>query len=1479
MKKRLLPVALLLGTFAANAQVGIGTATPNKSAELLIQSSNRGLLIPNVALTNSNDTKTITNGNVQSLLVYATTKQGDITPGYYYWDGAKWARLTADKDIPQIVVNEFANILKMDGNKVENLIKGLFKETTTNIIKEKAGKYIYTNEKNEVQNIDIVGDFTEILKGDVYPVFDTVLKQFIDKAETVTSLLYNGNTRTLSYKDENNAVNNIDIAQILKDHTTNTIALNGTTLVSTVNGVEGNTDLTGKISNGMLQAGSVTNDKLSAGKGDDNRVAVADKDGNVTYKTQKEIVEGNTSNELKLEGNSLTSTVNGKTSTVVLTDANVVSSKGIKGTGITVGGGDNSTLKDVTLSVTPGTAGQVMVTSPDGKGTSWVNQGDIVKNNTTNEFTSAGNSMTSNVNGVSKSADIINSIENSLDKDNKLVTTVNGKAGDGLDLTPAIQAGQLKTTVSAKDEKVTVVGTTIDKTTNYVVDVVEAKLDLGKMGGQVGTTQIADGAVITEKIKAGKDGEVLVTITGTDGKTVTKWVSKTDATSNTLEAKGDKLVSTVNGQEGELKLEGDVILKDGKTVVSKLQGNDLTTANVKEGEVLAFEGGKWINKVPTVNTDNVTNGKALSSGSITVVGGEAALLKATQVEVTGGKNAGDVLVTTNTPLKGADGKDIIGIDGKPVYATEWQPAGNLGNTVTAGNGLTKVGNEIKLGGALTEPTTIVSGKGTELAIKGLDEVKTNPTDNNIVLTDPVTGELKQTSAKNLLEDTISKGGTTDELQAKGLKGDGITVTAGTVAGKDVAVANALLKDVVLGIAEGAITEGKLGTNSVTKDKIAEDVAGNGLGKNADGSLEVKAGNGIRIVDDKVTVNAGTGLSFGTDGKLNIDFPTATTDKAGVVKPGKGLDVATDGTLTVNYDTAKTELAKGKVTSSSIVVNEDKGSEGSTFKDVTLEIKGGNADGQVLTSDKDGNVTWTTPEKVATTNDIKIEGGQLVSTVNNVTDSFDLTNQVTKEMLQKGSVTADKLGADAKDAGKVATVNADGTVSYNEIKTADIKDAKNITSKSITVGGDAGSTLKDVTLEIVTGTEGQIMVTGKDGEGKLVTTWVDQLPADKLAPGADGQVLVTEGGKTVWTAPKETVLAGDVTGKVGETVVGGIQGTPVSTTKPNTDGQALVFEKGQWVPGTPNVGVENVTNAKTLTTDGIILVNTDKKSVEKSVLADVNLSIANNAITSDKIKDGEIKTADLGDKAVTPGKVEGGKDGEVLTTIGTGADAKVEWKKPVVDASTVTNGKALTSPEATISITGTDVATALLKDTKIDVANGAITPVKIAAGDNNQVLTTVDNGGVKTVEWKTPEKPATVVGGKTETGDVVVTPVTDPTTGEKEYKLDVKSAMPKVFYMPPVVFDTSDKKNGAEQERDLHQEYLAQFVNVKANLRSGDAPASIPNTVNPTDLHYYVTYHDSSVVEIVSISNDGKLKYKVVGDSTPATFMTIVFVVK
>ena len=76
-----------------NAQnVGIGTTNPDASARLDVVDSNRGLLIPRVALTKTNDQGPVTNP-ATSLLVYNTATANDVWPGFYYWDGTKWVRL------------------------------------------------------------------------------------------------------------------------------------------------------------------------------------------------------------------------------------------------------------------------------------------------------------------------------------------------------------------------------------------------------------------------------------------------------------------------------------------------------------------------------------------------------------------------------------------------------------------------------------------------------------------------------------------------------------------------------------------------------------------------------------------------------------------------------------------------------------------------------------------------------------------------------------------------------------------------------------------------------------------------------------------------------------------------------------------------------------------------------------------------------------------------------------------------------------------------------------------------------------------------------------------------------------------------------------------------------------------------------------------------------------------------------------------
>jgi len=78
------------------AQVGIGTASPNASAQLEVNSSSKGFLPPRVTLTGTTDVTTIASP-ATGLMVYNTATAGtapaNVTPGIYYYDGAKWQRV------------------------------------------------------------------------------------------------------------------------------------------------------------------------------------------------------------------------------------------------------------------------------------------------------------------------------------------------------------------------------------------------------------------------------------------------------------------------------------------------------------------------------------------------------------------------------------------------------------------------------------------------------------------------------------------------------------------------------------------------------------------------------------------------------------------------------------------------------------------------------------------------------------------------------------------------------------------------------------------------------------------------------------------------------------------------------------------------------------------------------------------------------------------------------------------------------------------------------------------------------------------------------------------------------------------------------------------------------------------------------------------------------------------------------------------
>ena len=100
MTRTLLPRKSLLFFFCIftsalfYAQVGINTTSPGSGAMLDVTSTNKGILIPRVALTSTASSSPITPAPTTSLLVYNTATSGSgataVTPGFYFWSGSTW---------------------------------------------------------------------------------------------------------------------------------------------------------------------------------------------------------------------------------------------------------------------------------------------------------------------------------------------------------------------------------------------------------------------------------------------------------------------------------------------------------------------------------------------------------------------------------------------------------------------------------------------------------------------------------------------------------------------------------------------------------------------------------------------------------------------------------------------------------------------------------------------------------------------------------------------------------------------------------------------------------------------------------------------------------------------------------------------------------------------------------------------------------------------------------------------------------------------------------------------------------------------------------------------------------------------------------------------------------------------------------------------------------------------------------------------
>lgn len=183
-------VLFFLGITSVFSQVGIGTEYPEPSAALEILASNKGILIPRVSLQSITDQTTISGTLINGLLVFNTSNQNTLQPGFYYWYANSWQRI--------------------------GVVDDSFIETITNLIDNQNGTYTYTNEEGTITVMDIPSAVIEDLlsQGLIYQQISTLF----NTTETLTLLQLQADGTTMEYIDEQGNTHLIDVLQIIRDN-------------------------------------------------------------------------------------------------------------------------------------------------------------------------------------------------------------------------------------------------------------------------------------------------------------------------------------------------------------------------------------------------------------------------------------------------------------------------------------------------------------------------------------------------------------------------------------------------------------------------------------------------------------------------------------------------------------------------------------------------------------------------------------------------------------------------------------------------------------------------------------------------------------------------------------------------------------------------------------------------------------------------------------------------------------------------------------------------------------------------------------------------------------------------------------------------------------------------------------------------------------------------------------------------------------
>ena len=313
-----------------------------------------------------------------------------------------------------------------------------------------------------------------------------------------------------------------------------------------------------------------------------------------------------------------------------------------------------------------------------------------------------------------------------------------------------IQDNQEKTVVAA-GTGVTVTDNTVSDVTTYTVATDPSTITLD--GDVTGTAN----ATVVEKIQG---TPVSPTTPSTQGQVLefdgTNWtptiptvdvgnvVNPKDLTSD-----GSITVTTGTGAtlvDANIKVADDGIdsnhLKNNAVSADKIQGvgNNQVMVTTATGDVAWVSQNDLLANIANGTTTLVSGtGTSTDPYIIEVADGSINTIHLTDGAITNAKLVSDA-VTIDKIKGGTEGEVMItNTTGNVV----WVDQSEVGEIVDAKNGLNKAGLDIKLGGALTEPTAITTDATQTLAIEGLQEGSIS---DNMVVADPTSGVLKQVKA-------------------------------------------------------------------------------------------------------------------------------------------------------------------------------------------------------------------------------------------------------------------------------------------------------------------------------------------------------------------------------------------------------------------------------------------------------------------------------------------------------------------------------------------------------------------------------------------------------------------------------------------------------------------------------------------------------------------------------------------------------------